>query len=67
MMRNKIISIIRNILGGLLIFMGFVSIFSTSPVPGIFLMLSGVALLPIFYEKTQLNKKIKHIAFIESY
>lgn len=64
MMRNKIISIIRNILGGLLIFMGFVSIFSTSPVPGIFLMLSGVALLPIFYEKTQLNKRIKHIAVI---
>lgn len=43
MMHNKNISIIRNILGGLLIFMGFVSVFSTSPVPGVFLALSGVA------------------------
>ena len=48
-MKNKIISITKNILG---IFLGFYMTFSIGVAPGIFIMLSGLALLPLtFYEK----------------
>ena len=55
-------SVIRNIFGGLFIFTGFVGIFSSSSIAGIFMMLFGRSLLPIFYEKTKLN--IKYIQII---
>lgn len=55
-------SVIRNIFGGLFIFTGFVGIFSNGLIAGIFMMLFGLSLLPIFYEKTKLN--IKYIQII---
>lgn len=54
--------IIRNIFGGLFIFTGFIGMFSNGFVAGIFMMLFGMSLLPIFYEKTKLN--IKYIQII---
>ena len=55
-------SVIRNIFGGLFIFIGFVGMFSSGLIAGIFMMLFGISLLPIFYEKTKFN--IKYIQII---
>ena len=55
-------NVIRNIFGGLFIFTGFVGMFSSGLIAGIFMMLFGISLLPIFYEKTKLN--IKYIQII---
>ena len=55
-------SVIRNIIGGFFIFTGFVGMFSSGFIAGIFMILFGVSLLPIFYEKIKLN--IKHIQII---
>ena len=55
-------SVIRNIIGGFFIFTGFVGMFSSGLLAGIFMLLFGVSLLPIFYEKVKLN--IKHIQII---
>ena len=55
-------NVIRNIFGGLFIFTGFVGMFSSGLIEGIFMMLFGISLLPIFYEKTKLN--IKYIQII---
>ena len=54
--------IIRNIFGGLFIFTGFFGMFSSGFIAGIFMLLFGISLLPIFYEKIKLN--IKHIQII---
>ncbi len=62
MKKSSISSIIRNIFGGLFIFTGFVGMFSSGLIDGIFMMLIGISLLPIFYEKTKL--KIKCIQVI---
>lgn len=55
-------NVIRNIFGGLFIFTGFVGMFSSGLIAGIFMILFGISLLPIFYEKTKLN--IKYIQII---
>ena len=55
-------TIIRNIFGGLFIFTGLVGMFSSGLMAGIFMILLGISLLPIFYEKTKLN--IKYIQII---
>lgn len=55
-------SIIRNIFGVLFAFAGVNSMFSGDFASGIFMTLFGISLLPIFYEKTKLNKK--HIQII---
>lgn len=55
-------TIIRNIFGGLFIFTGFVGIFSSGLIAGISMMIFGISLLPIFYEKAKLN--IKYIQII---
>ena len=55
-------SVIRNIFGILFILAGFGGIFSSELIAGIFIMLFGISLLPIFYEKTKLN--IKYIQII---
>lgn len=54
--------VIRNIFGGLFIFTGFVGMFSSGLIAGIFMILFGISLLPIFYEKTKLT--IKYIQII---
>lgn len=56
-------NIIRNIIGGFFIFTGFVGMFSSGFWAGIFMMLFGISLLPIFYEKVKLDN-IKHIQII---
>lgn len=55
-------SIIRNFIGGFFIFTGFVGMFSSGFIAGIFMMLFGISLLPIFYEKIKL--KIKNIQIV---
>ena len=55
-------SIIRNIFGVLFAFAGVNSMFSGDFASGTFMTLFGISLLPIFYEKTKLNKK--HIQII---
>ncbi len=55
-------NVIRNIFGGLFIFIGFAGTFSNELISGIFMMLFGISLLPIFYKKTTLN--IKYIQII---
>lgn len=55
-------SIIRNFIGGFFIFIGFVGMFSSGFIAGIFMMLFGISLLPVFYEKIKLN--IKNIQII---
>lgn len=60
----SILSILRNILGAFLIFLGFVMTFSVGVAAGIFVMLSGLTILPIFYKKTKINKKFKYITII---
>ena len=50
-------NVIRNIFGGLFIFIGFAGTFSNELISGIFMMLFGISLLPIFYKKTTLNIK----------
>ena len=55
-------SIIRNFIGGFFIFIGFVGMFSSGFIAGIFMMLFGISLLPGFYEKIKLN--IKNIQII---
>ena len=55
-------TIIRNIFGGLFIFTGFVGIFSSGLIAGISMMIFGISLLPIFYEKAKLNIKYIQIS-----
>ena len=62
MKKSRINRIIRNIFGGLFIFTGFFGMFSSGFIAGIFMLLFGISLLPIFYEKIKLN--IKHIQII---
>ncbi len=52
---------VRNICGGLFIFVGFFGIFIYGILPGIFMMLVGISLLPIFYKKIKLNTKYMQI------
>lgn len=54
--------IARNIFGGLFLLAGISNIGTSSFLSGIFMMLFGISLLPIFYDKTKLN--IKHIQII---
>ena len=62
MKKSRINRIIRNIFGGLFIFTGFFGMFYSGFIAGIFMLLFGISLLPIFYEKIKLN--IKHIQII---
>ena len=62
MKKSRINRIIRNIFGGLFICTGFFGMFSSGFIAGIFMLLFGISLLPIFYEKIKLN--IKHIQII---
>ena len=50
-------NLIRNIFGGLFIFLGFSEICIAEIITGIFMILIGISLLPVFYEKTKLNIK----------
>ena len=54
--------IIRNIFGAFFILIGFCGTFSGGFMAGIFMILFGISLLPIFYEKTKL--KVKYIQVI---
>ena len=54
--------IIRNIFGAFFILVGFCGAFSGEFLAGVFMMLFGISLLPIFYEKTKL--KVKYIQII---
>ena len=54
--------IIRNIFGVFFILIGFCGTFSGGFIVGIFMILFGISLLPIFYEKTKL--KVKYIQVI---
>lgn len=54
--------IIRNIFGAFFILIGFCGTFSGGFMVGIFMILFGISLLPIFYEKTKL--KVKYIQVI---
>lgn len=54
--------IIRNIFGAFFILIGFCGTFSGGFIVGIFMILFGISLLPIFYEKTKL--KVKYIQVI---
>lgn len=56
---NKSKNILRNISGGFFIFVGFFGMFYSSFLAGLFMLLFGISLLPIFYTKTKLN--VKHI------
>ena len=60
--KRNVGKIIRNIFGGIFIVTGFSGINSGEFLSGLFMMLFGISLLPIFYEKTKLN--IKHIQVI---
>ena len=62
MKKSRINRIIRNIFGGLFICTGFLGMFYSGFIAGIFILLFGISLLPIFYEKIKLN--IKHIQII---
>lgn len=56
-------NIIRNIFGGFFIFGGFCGICVNDFLAGFFMMLFGISLLPIVYEKTKLSK-VKYIQII---
>lgn len=55
--------VIKNIIGAFFVFIGFFGMFSSGVLSGILMMLFGISLLPIVYEKTSLNK-YKHIQII---
>ena len=61
--KTKVFSVLRNILGGILAFIGIAGIIAGNVLAGIFMILSGVAVLPLLYQKTKLNK-IKYIQII---
>ena len=56
---NKSKNILRNIFGGFFIFIGFFGMIYSSFWAGLFMLMFGISLLPIFYIKTKLN--LKHI------
>ena len=56
---NKSKNILRNISGGFFIFIGFLGMVYSSFWAGLFMLMFGISLLPIFYIKTKLN--LKHI------
>lgn len=56
---NKSKNILRNIFGGFFIFIGFFGMIYSSFWAGLFMLMFGISLLPIFYVKTKLN--LKHI------
>ena len=56
---NKSKNILRNISGGFFIFIGFFGMIYSSFWAGLFMLMFGISLLPIFYVKTKLN--LKHI------
>ena len=53
---NKIFNVIRNIFGATFILAGLMGLISGDIVAGIFMMLTGVALLPILYRKINFKK-----------
>lgn len=59
---KKVKNMTRNIFGGLFLLGGFSNMCTSGFLTGIFMMLFGISLLPIFYEKTKLN--MKHIQII---
>lgn len=59
---KKVVNILRNILGGFFAFIGLVYMFSGEVMTSIVMMLFGISLTHIFYEKIKLN--IKHIQII---
>ena len=61
--KTKVFSVLRNILGGVLAFIGFCGIVSGNVLAGIFMILSGVSVFPLLYQKTKLNK-FKYIQII---
>ena len=56
---NKSKNILRNIFGGFFIFIGFFGMIYSSFWFGLFMLMFGISLLPIFYVKTKFN--LKHI------
>ena len=56
---NKSKNILRNISGVFFIFIGFFGMIYSSFWAGLFMLMFGISLLPIFYVKTKLN--LKHI------
>lgn len=60
---RKLPIILRNIFGGFFIIAGLCGICSNDFLAGFFMMLFGITLLPIVYEKTKLNK-VKYIQII---
>lgn len=60
--KGKAKNIIRNIFGVLFIFSGLSGMNSGKTLAGLLMVLFGISLIPIFYEKTKLN--IKHIQVI---
>ncbi len=61
--KTKVFSVLRNILGGILAFIGIAGIIAGNVLAGIFMILSGVAVFPLLYQKTKLNK-FKYIQII---
>lgn len=59
---KKVVNILKNILGGFFVFIGLAYMFSGEVMTSIVMMLFGISLTHIFYEKIKLT--IKHIQII---